>query len=621
MFEYLRKNASSLFIKIILGVVALVFVFWGVGSFGRKNIKNYAAIVNDQRITMQEFYREFDNFIKNYEKQYNIKIDRKMIKQFHLKEQVLNSLINRTLLYQEAKKAGIRVSDDEVRDFVITIPAFKVNGVFSKRRYVEVLRYNRIKPAEFEDKVRFDLTMAKFQNSIADGIIVTNEEVKQMYNTFNKKVKLGFIKIPFKDFLSKVSFTDNQLKEYYNKNKEKFRIPEKRDISYIEISKNYFLENYKISDKKLKEYYENHISDFKVPDRIRARHILFRTNGNKEHDKKALEKAKEVLKKLKNGANFIEMAKKYSEGPSAKNGGDLGYFTRGEMVPAFEKAAFALKKGEISGIVKTRFGYHIIKVIDIQKAHTKTFKEAKLEIEKKLENKFVTEKMKEFFNKYKTIVQKKSLKDLAKELNLKILNKKDIVKTDKNLPFNLTEAVFKAMKDKVNIVQGNIILPIFIFKVTEIKKSYIPEFNKIKDKVVKAYKEEQAKVLAINKAKKLLKNLKNISDLKKTTYYYDETNYISYFNPVSMKLSDIDLTGITHLNKKGELLNKVLSDKNNAYIIGLVDFSKFDKEKFEQEKPKYVDAIKKQKLQFQLNKLVEKLRKESKIQINQKVLI
>ncbi len=621
MFEYLRKNASSLFIKIILGIVALVFVFWGVGSFGRKNVQNYAAIVNNERITIQDFYREFDNYIKNYEKQYNIKIDRQTIKQFHIKEQVLNSLINRILLFQEAKKAGIRVSDDEVRDFIITIPAFKVNGVFSKRRYNDVLRYNRIKPADFENKVRFDLTMAKFENSLANGIIVTDEEVKQMYETFNKKVKLGFIKIPYKDFIDKVKYNDNDLKSFYEKNKEKFRVPEKRSVEYIEISKGYFLKNYKIPEKELKDYYKNHISEFKVPIKIRARHILIRTNGNKEHDKKALKKAEEILKKLKNGANFVEMAKKYSEGPSAKNGGDLGYFTKGQMVPAFDKAAFSLKKGEISGIVKTQFGYHIIKVIDIKKAHTKTFNQAKKEIEKKLENKYASEKMKEFFEKYKKIVPNKSLEELAKDLNLKIISKHNITKNDRELPFNLTNALFKALKDKNNIVQGNILLPIFIFKVTEIKKSYIPSFDKIKEKVATFYKEAQAKKLAIEKGKTLLKQFKNVTDLKNSQYYYDETDFIRFYSPESLKLSDVNLSGISKLKKEGELLKKVLTGKQDAYIVGIKEFQKFDKVKFQQDKPKYVNAIKKQKLQYRLNMLVKKLREKSEIKINQKVLL
>jgi len=621
MFEYLRKNASSVFIKVILGIVALVFVFWGVGSFGKKNVKNYAAIVNNERITIQDFYREFDNYIKNYEQQYNIKIDNKMVKQFHLKEQVLNSIISRTLLYQEAQKSGIRVSDDEVRNFIITVPAFKENGVFSKRRYNDVLRYNRIDPSEFENKIRFDITMSKFENSIADGLIITEAEVRQMYDTFNKRVKVGFVKIPFKDFLDKVKSDNKMAKDFYEKNKEKFRIPEKRSVEYIEISKEYFLKKYKSTDKELKDYYNKHVSDFKVPEQIKARHILIKTNGNKEHDKKALNKAEDILKKLKNGGNFIEFAKKYSEGPSAKNGGDLGYFTKGQMVPAFEKAAFALKKGEISDIVKTQFGYHIIKVEDVKNAHTKSFEEAKKNIEDKFKNEYVSQKMKEFFDKYQTVIQHKTLDDIAKNLNLKIVKKENVSNDNRDLPFNLTDSLFKALKDKNNIVQGNVFLPMFIFKVTKIEKSYIPAFDKIKDKVVNEYKKEEAKKLAVKEGERLIKELKNTTELKKLKYEYDETAYINFFSPNSVKLQDVDLSGITKLRNKGELLKKVLTGKENVYILGIEEFEKFDKVKYVQDKPKYVEAIKKQKLQFQLNRLVEKLKEKSKIQINQKVLI
>jgi peptidyl-prolyl cis-trans isomerase D len=610
MFEYLRKNASSVFIKIILGIVALVFVFWGVGSFSNKKVSNYAAIVNNNRIGIQDFYREFDNFVKNYEKQYNIKFDQKMIKQFHLKENVLNSLINRNLLYQEALKSGIKVTDEELRNFIISVPAFKNNGVFDKRRYIELLQMNRLTPEIFEAQLKFDLTISKFQQSLGNAVILTEDELRDAFDLETKKVKLSFVKIPFKSFSDKVKYTDKQLRAFYDSHKEAFRVPEKRTIKYIEANKEYFLKGYKIKEKELKDYYDKNLNSFKVPEKIRARHILVKTK----------KEAEELLKKLKNNGNFIELAKKYSIGPSAKNGGDLGYFTKGQMVPTFEKAAFALKKGEISNIVKTQFGYHIIKLVDIKKASVEPFEKVKDSIKNTLENNYAESKMNEFYKKYSSITDNSSLNSLSKKLHIKIKTAKNITKDSEKFPPSFAEAVFQSELKRVNITKGNAFVPVYIFTVEKISHSYIPVFEKIKDKVRKKFIFEKAKLLALQQADKIIKTSKNIEDILKLNLKHDTTDFIPLFRPFSQKLASLDLKPIANLNKKGDILKSPLKDSEAAYIVWIDDVAKFNEEQFEKNKDKIKNAILKEKLNFRINKLLTELRKKSKIQINEKIL-
>ena len=608
MFEYLRKNASSVLIKVILGIVALVFVFWGVGSFSNKKISNYAAIVNNNRIGIQEFYREFDNFVKNYEKQYNIKFDEKMIKQFHLKENVLNSLINRNLLYQEAVKSGIRVTDQELRNFLLTVPAFQNNGVFDKRRYVQLLQMNRLTPEIFENQLKFDLTISKFQQSLGNSIILTDDELRDAFALETKKVKLGYIKIPFSDFKNQIKYNDKQLLAFYNSHKSSFTIPEKRSFKYVEIDRDYLLKNFKTSIKELKDYYNKNKESFKIPEQVKARHILLKTE----------KEAEKVLAQLKKGADFATLAKKYSIGPSGKNGGDLGYFSRGQMVPAFEKAAFALKKGEISNIVKTQFGYHIIQVEDIKKGKVQKFKEVKKNIKTILENDFVNKKMSELYDNYSSNKDNLTVEKIASKLGLKIKKADKITKESDKFPSVVIDNLFKTDLKHINITKGNAYMPMYIFTVTEVQHSYIPVFAKVKDKVKKRFVAAKEKLMALEKADKIIKEAKNVNMLKK--YKFDTTGYIPLFKPVSSKLANLDLKPVSNLNKEGDILRKPLSDNDAAYVVWIDNVAKFNEEQFKANKDKLKNLILKEKLNFKINQLLTKLRNKSKIQINEKIL-
>ncbi len=622
MFEFLRKHAGSLFMQIVLGIVALVFVFWGIGSIRNKGVKNYAFKINNEIVLPQEFYKELENVIRSYENRFHMKFDEKMIKALRLKQTVLSDMINRRILYLEAKKHGIIVTDEEVKNVIINMPYFQRNGVFEKSLYLRVLQYNRITPEEFEDRVRFDLTVSKFKDGISNSVLVTDEEIKRAFEYENKKVKLSYLRLPYKNFINQVTYTEDDLKKFYNKNKKMFAVPEKRDVKYIKITKDYFLKNIKITDKEVEEYYKKHINEFKVPAQVKARHILIKPDNNSiAAQMKALNEAKKIREMaLKKGANFAELAKKYSQGPSAKNGGELGWFKKGEMVPEFEKAAFSLKKGEISEPVKTKFGYHIIKVEDIKPGKTKTLKEVKNEIIDKIKREKVNKKFQELEKKYtKNPI---NIEEISKELKIETKEFKKIDKKSK-LDFRIITNVFTLKKGEAKFIAGNYDLPAYIIKVGKIYPSYIPGFKEVKDEVEKKFIEDEAKKLAIKEANKLLKNLKNVNDLKKFAdnkkILVGETSFILYHKPASPDLPGINLKPIEKL-KKGEILKQVLVGKDNVYIVGIKEFNKFDKELYEKEKDKIKQFLYQQKASYRIQKYLETVRKNYKIDINEKIL-
>ncbi len=621
MFEFLRKHAGSLFMQIVLGIVALVFVFWGIGSIRNKGVKNYAFKINNEIVLPQEYYKELENVVKDYENRFHMRIDEKMMKALRIKEAVLNNMINRRILYMEAKKNGINVTDEEVKNTIINLPYFQEKGVFKKSLYLRVLEYNRITPQEFEDRIRYDLTISKFKNGIANSVLVTKDEIKEAFNYENKKVKLSYLKFPYKSYIKEVKYTDKDLKDFYSKNKELFRVPEKRDVEYIKLDKNYFLKGIKISEKEIKEYYKKNIDKFKVPAEVKVRHILIKPkNDTISAQMEALKEAKKIREMAIKGANFAELAKKYSQGPSAKNGGELGWFKRGEMVPEFEKAAFSLKKGEISEPVKTRFGYHIIKVEDIKKGRTKSLKEVKNQIVEALKEEKVNKKIQNLEKKYSKNI---NLNNISKELKVKIEEFKKIDKKSK-IDFRVISKAFNMKLNESALIKGDYNNPVYFIKVTNIYPSYIPEFDKIKNKVIEKYKLYKAKQIAKNKANEILAKVKSIKDFKRfydnKTIIYGETNFIFYHRPASQKLAGVNLQDIENLNLY-EILRKILSNNEAAFIVGIKEFNKFDKELFEKQKDRIKQFIWEQKASYRIQRYLEKIKKNYKIDINEKILM
>ncbi len=621
MFEFLRKHAGSLFMQVVLGIVALVFVFWGIGSFKNKGVKNYAVKINNEIILPQEYYKELENIVKDYENRFHIKIDEKIMKVMRLKQIVLNNMINRRILYMEAKKNGINVTDEEVKNTIINLPYFQENGVFKKDLYLRVLQYNRITPEEFEDRVRYDLTISKFKNGIANSVLVTEEEIKKAFEYENKKVKLSYLKFPFEKFLDEVRFTEKDLKSFYSKNKELFRVPEKRDVEYIKLDKNFFLNKIKISEKEIEEYYKKNIDKFKVPSKIKASHILIKPKDDTiAAQMEALKRAKEIRAMAIKGGNFAELAKKYSMGPSAKNGGELGWFKKGEMVPEFEKVAFSLKKGEISEPVKTRFGYHIIKVEDIKPGRTKKLKEVKKEIIKEIQREKVNKLIEDLQKKYSRDI---NLDKISKELNVKIQKFNKIDKKTK-IDVRVITRAFQIKLNESTIIKGSYELPLYFIKIVKIYPSYIPKFEEIKVKVIEKYKFNVAKKIAQNRAQKLLTKIKTIKDLKKFSdnkkIFFGITNFINYHKAVSSELPGLNLQEIEKL-KLHQILRKVLLNKSAAYIIGIKEFNSFDNNLYEKQKKQIKEYIWEQKASYRIQKYLEKIKRNYKIDINEKILM
>lgn len=390
MLNAMRKNLKKLswvLWLVIATFVGTIFAVWGVGGGGGKSRSDVVAWIDEKPVTVHEFYETRQRLRSWYQQIYGERFA-ELEERLQLSDAALSQIIQIEAMKKAASDLNIPVSDDDVKTTIAEMEEFSEDGRFSRRRYQLLLKRNRINESDFIEQMRADLARKKVQQLLSDAIWVSDDELKEMYRINNEMVRLDYIQINSRSFVEGIEPTDKQIEEFFEKKRENYQIPDKVSVRYIEIDPNTLKEDQEFKDQlsitndEIEEYYYSNDTKFKSEKEVRARHILFKSEGtDEEADKIVRQKAEEVLTKLKDGTDFEEMAKKYSEDTTAANGGDLGFFPRrGRMVEPFSKAAFELEPGQISDIVKTRYGYHIIKTEEIKEESIKELEDVREEI-------------------------------------------------------------------------------------------------------------------------------------------------------------------------------------------------------------------------------------------------
>jgi peptidyl-prolyl cis-trans isomerase D len=384
MLDLLRKKAQSPLIQGTILIIALVFIFWGVGGY--RGTRNSVAQVNDEAISYEEFQKAYERLANQYRDQFGGNIPKGLLENLDLEGQALEQLIQRSLLRQGASEMGIIVSDLEVQQAVEKMEAFRSDDSFNVEQYKNILSSSGMTPTSFEDTMRTDLLAGKVLEYLSRFTKLTPLEVNDQFNFDNEEIKIEYVSFKGSNFTEKVETGEEQLKAYYEENKANYMTDPQVKLSFLVFP--YNPENKpEITDEELESYYRQNFSTYSTPEQRRARHILFKTSEEDSVDilGDKMDLAIKVLELAQSGEDFAELAKQYSEGPTAPKGGDLGSFSRGRMVKPFEDAAFSLEEGEISDIVESEFGYHIIKLDKIEPANTRTLEEVRSEIEPKLQ--------------------------------------------------------------------------------------------------------------------------------------------------------------------------------------------------------------------------------------------
>lgn len=425
MFDAVRNNKRI--VQGFLVLITLPFAFWGVDSYVHNTgAGNDVAKVGNVKITQQQYQEAWRDQQQRLRQMMGASFDPAMMDSPEAKQAVLNSLIDRSILLQEAAKNRLSASDNMLRDIISKIPALQENGQFSMDRYEAALKAQGLTQAGFEAQMRQDITLQQLASAISDTGMVSSSVVDALLRIQSEERLVSELRIPAAQFADKVKPTDEDLKKYYDQHKAAFKVPEELRAEYVQLSLDTLLPQITIKPEDVKSWYDSHKDRFQQPEERRASHILIMVDAKASPADKAKAKAKAeaVLKEVQqNPGKFADIAKRDSQDPgSAAKGGDLGFFAKGAMVKPFDDAVFKLKDGQLSGLVQSDFGYHIIKLTGIKAGKVASLDEVKGQIETELKKQEASRKFAEMAEAFSNTVyeQADSLKPAADKFKLTV---------------------------------------------------------------------------------------------------------------------------------------------------------------------------------------------------------
>lgn len=517
MFDFVEKNKR--FVQIVLLLIVLTFTFWGVDNYNKSSDNEALATVNGEKIHQDEFEQAMTQQQERMRQAMGSSYDPAMFDKPEIKRSILENLISQHLLVTEARSIGLTVSEKLLADSIAGIDAFHKDGKFDKEQYEAVLRREKMTPQVFEGRIARELYMrqligAYIQNgyasrTVTDNLIRLNEQQRVV----------AVAKIPIESYLSQVKVDDASVQSYYDANLKEFETDEQVRVEYLTFSADTLQSQIKVEDTEIKKYYDEHQSEFSTTEQRQAAHILIAVNAKaSDADKLAAKtKAEQILQQVRSSPNkFAELAKQNSQDPgSAANGGDLGQFGPGMMVKPFEEAVFKLKTGEISGLVQTDFGYHIIKLLGVIPAKAMSLDEAKIAITQKLKLQKANDQFAELADKFSNVVYEQSdtLRPAAELVKLPIqqsewLSKKQVGPmpwTNKAIQAVFSEDVTKKKRNSAAVE----IAPdtLFAARLLEYKPASTKPIKDVSDSIRQKLVRKQGLELAIKQGQQVLAQL------------------------------------------------------------------------------------------------------------------
>lgn len=633
MLDVLRKRKRSWVITFFLGLIVFTFVLYFGGRLGKEPGLESVAKINGETVSQRQFAIDYDRLVDFYRDVYKGALTPETLKSLNLKGMLLEEMVQRRLLLQEVRRLGLEVGDDEVMEAIATIPGFQVNGRFSKERYLQVLRAKRVSPTQFEEDQREQLGIQKLYTVVGDAVRVTEEEVRERYRMARERVNFYFIRLSSNNFLSQAEVTEQEIKDYYERNKEALKEPLKVQVEYLVYPFDQFSSKVQITDKEVEEYYKaNRETKFHEPQAVRARHILIRVPPNTDDKQKELvrSKAEGVLREARAGKNFAELAKEYSEDPSSAQGGEIGWVAPGELPPPLDKAAFALKKDETTSLVETPLGYHILKVEERREERTKSLKEARDEIVRALKvERGKAEVVKAADADREKAVSGVELSLLAKERGIPFKVSPFFSASEPVPEIGPVEQFSKAAfslgsKEVSSPVEGP--TAAYIIKMRQRKEATLPPLESLRSEIAGRLRAAKAREAATQRANALLQELKKEKDIKKVAQAHglsvEETGWFLRSAAQIPKMGAMQeiKPGEIPISAQRPIPERVYAEKGDLYLFAFRESQGADMGQFEKEKGRLEELAVREKRQKALQALVESLKAKAQIEIQPKFL-
>jgi peptidyl-prolyl cis-trans isomerase D len=627
MLTSMRKHFKKLSLTLWLVIAAFIgtmFFVWSGVSKSSKTEQGLIALVNGTKV----YGTELGNMMRMLESIYKEQLGdnyEQYAKNLNFKDMALERIISDRLLLMEAQKLGVGVSDNELSDYIKQVPDFRTNGVFDIKKYKEFTEKRGWASADFENSQRVSIIKNKMVKLILDSPIIPEEDIIEKYKSDNEKVTGNYILVNSRDFETGIpdNFEEAKLKSYFDQNKETFKTEEQRKIQYIAINMSEIEAKTTIKDEDIQAYYDANTANYKQDEEVKARHILFKVD-NEQSDAEAKKKAEEVLALVKKGGNFEELAKKYSQEPGAdKSGGDLGWFSKGRMVKAFEEKAFSMKEGEISDLVKTEFGYHIIKVEGKKAEGIKPLAEVKNMIEQTLKREKVEKEAGDRMTQiHKEIAfDKKDFSKVAQENKLEAKTSNLFSKSGEidglGRSYKFTQKAFEMKLDEISS-PINDYKNYIVMKLIEIKEPYYPEFKDVQELVKSSYKKHLAENIALEKIQNIAKQIKNGSDFAS----FKEDKNIKYEEKVEISKRAKYIKGVGQVDNIVPLtfgmqigaITEPLKTKSGYLIFKVTAKDLFDENKYKEKRPEILKNLVESRQQQILEDYIKALKDKAKIE-------
>jgi len=549
MLELIRSAAKTWIAKVILVLITIPFALWGVESYIRSPGSTTVATVGGDKISSQEYDNAVRTQLDQLRQRFGGQIDAAIMDNPEMRKGVLDQLIDQRVLDKTTKGGAMAVSDSRLRDIIVSNTNFQDNGQFSPALYERVLKAQGYSATSFEAAVRQDTERQLFLDSVANTAMVSNVSVQNYLQASEQSREVAVVFISPATFVSKVTVTPEQAQAFYDKNKAEFTIPGQVRAEYVELSIDTLAPSVTVPADEIKSYYETNKARYVTKEERKASHILINAAKDaKDADKKvAEEKANQLFAQLKkNPKDFADLAKNNSQDPgSAVNGGDLGFFSRGMMVPPFEKAVFEGKKDDLLGPVLSDFGYHIIRVTDIKPEKGKSLADVTAEIEGELKKQKASRKFAELAEKFSNAAfeQSASLKAAAEATGLPIKQSAFFAKGQAfQPPFNnakLSNAMFgdEVLKNKRNTEAIEVgASTLVVARVLESKPAVVRPFAELQVGLIQRLARDEAAKLAKTDGEAKLAALK----AGKTDVTFPALLAVSRANPAGLPPGVVD---------------------------------------------------------------------------------